>query len=218
MEEIIDQSTWPRKEIFDFFSGVSNPFYAVTFRQDVTELYWFCKKKRLSFYYALIYLCCEALSDVPAFGLRIRGNRVVALEEQIPSFTDLKKGSELFHIVTMPCRGTLAKFCAAAREISDAQNFFLDVAGQGDNLVYFSCLPWVDITAVTNERDLLSPTARDDSIPRICWGKYTVENGRVTLGISMEVNHRLIDGVHVGRFAEALTRRIRGLGADPTEV
>ena len=179
MEQIIDQSTWPRKEIFDFFSGVSNPFYAVTFRQDVTELYSICKRKRLSFYYALIYMCCKALSDVPAFGLRIRGKHVVALEEQVPSFTDLKKGSELFYIVTMPCRGTLTEFCAAAKKISSAQNFFLDAAGQGDDLVYFSCLPWVDITAVTNERDLLSPTARDDSIPRICWGKYTVENGRV---------------------------------------
>ena len=218
MEQIIDQSTWPRKEIFDFFSGVSNPFYAVTFRQDVTELYSVCKRKRLSFYYALIYLCCKALSDVPAFRLRIRGKHVVALEEQIPSFTDLKKGSELFYIVTIPCRGTLTEFCAAAKKISSTQNFFLDAAGQGDDLVYFSCLPWVDITAVTNERDLLFPTARDDSIPRICWGKYTVENGRVFLGISIEVNHRLIDGVHIGRFAEALTRRIQALGAEPMEV
>ncbi len=218
MEQTIDQSSWPRKEIFDFFSGVSNPFYAVAFRQDVTELYQFCKRERLSFYYALIYLCCKALSDVPAFGLRIRGDRVVAIEEQIPSFTDLKKGSELFHIVTMPCRGTMPEFCAAAKKKSSDQNFFLDAAGQRDDLVYFSCLPWMDITAVTNERDLLSPAAKDDSIPRICWGKYTVENGRVTLGISLEVNHRLIDGVHVGRFAEALTRRIRALGAEPVEI
>ena len=30
-------------------------------------------------------------------------------------------------------------------------------------------------------------------------------------GISVEVNHRLIDGVHIGRFAEALTLRIQAL-------
>lgn len=30
-------------------------------------------------------------------------------------------------------------------------------------------------------------------------------------GISVEVNHRLIDGVHIGRFAEKLTERINGL-------
>lgn len=85
------------------------------------------------------------------------------------------------------------------------------MAGQADDLIYFSCLPWMDVTAVTNERELLAPNARDDSIPRICWGKYTLGNDRVYLGISVEVNHRLIDGVHIGRFAEALTRRIQAL-------
>ena len=85
------------------------------------------------------------------------------------------------------------------------------MAGQADDLIYFSCLPWMDVTAVTNERELLAPNARDDSIPRICWGKYTLGNDRVYLGISVEVNHRLIDGVHIGHFAEARTRRIQAL-------
>ena len=211
MDRIIDKNTWCRREIFEFFSGISNPFYAVTFRQDVTELKSFCKENRISFYYALIYLCCKALSDVPEFSLRIRGDDVVELEKQIPSFTDMKKGKEVFHIVTIPCEGSIIEFCETAGRISNAQNFFIDKAMQGDALVYFSCLPWIETTAVTNERDLASPLAKDDSIPRICWGKYVLENDRVYLGISVEVNHRLIDGIHIGRFAEALTQRICGL-------
>ena len=211
MDRIIDKSNWERKEIFDFFSGVSNPFYAVTFRQDVTELKDFCKVNGISFYYSLIYLCCKALLDVPEFGLRIRSGDIVELEKQLPSFTDLKKGSELFYIVTMPCEGTIAEFCENAKKKSSEQDFFIDSSGQADNLIYFSCLPWVEITAVTNERDLSSPNAKDDSIPRICWGKYTIENGRVYLGLSVEVNHRLIDGVHIGQFAKALSLRIKEL-------
>ena len=62
--------------------------------------------------------------------------------------------------------------------------------------------------ALTNERDLTAPGARDDSVPHIAWGKYTEKGGRLTLGISIEVNHRLIDGLHIGRFAEELTRLI----------
>lgn len=175
----------------------------------MTELRNYCKGRKISFYYGLIYLCCKALQDVPAFACRIRGENVVELGEQKPSFTDLKKGSELFHIVTMPCEGSIVEFCERAREVSSKQDYFIDMAGQADDLIYFSCLPWMDVTAVTNERELLAPNARDDSIPRICWGKYTLENDRVYLEISVEVNHRLIDGVHIGRFAEALTRRIQ---------
>jgi chloramphenicol O-acetyltransferase type A len=74
-------------------------------------------------------------------------------------------------------------------------------------MIFFSCLPWVDITALTNERDF-DP---NDAIPRVAWGKYVEENGRETLGLSLEINHRFIDGLHIGRFAEALQRRIEAL-------
>lgn len=211
MERYIDYAAWPRKELFEFFGAVSNPFYMVTFRQDVTALRRYCKEHAISFYYGLIYLCCKALMDVPEFSLRIRGEKIAVLETLKPSFTDLKKGSDLFHIVTMPCEGGTMEFCRNAKEKSSWQDYFIDAAGQTDGLVYFSCLPWMDITAVTNERDLSAPGARDDSIPRICWGKYREESGRTTLGLSIEVNHRLIDGVHIGLFAQALTRRIEAL-------
>jgi len=32
----IDLAVWPRAELFRFFSTVSDPFYSVTFRVDVT--------------------------------------------------------------------------------------------------------------------------------------------------------------------------------------
>ena len=39
----IDRSTWPRAEKFGFFSAVSQPFYSVTFRVDVTNLHAYTK-------------------------------------------------------------------------------------------------------------------------------------------------------------------------------
>ena len=35
----IDLAVWPRAELFRFFSAVSQPFYSVTFRVDVTNLH-----------------------------------------------------------------------------------------------------------------------------------------------------------------------------------
>ena len=40
---------WDRREIFDFFSSVSDPFYMLTFKQDVTNLYAYTKKHGISF-------------------------------------------------------------------------------------------------------------------------------------------------------------------------
>lgn len=74
-------------------------------------------------------------------------------------------------------------------------------------MIYFSCLPWVELTALTNERDF-DP---DDAVPRIAWGKYAQEGERKILHISLELNHRFVDGLHVGRFHEKLTALIEAL-------
>lgn len=212
MEQRVDKAAWSRRELFEFFSGVSNPYYMVTFRQDVTKLYHYVKQHGLSFYYTLIYCCTRAINQVAAFCYTIRGGEVYRLDERMPSFTDLKKGSKQFHIVTMPCRGSAEEFSRAARVRSENQQKFIDQALETDGLIYFPCLPWVDMTALTNERKLQAPDARDDSIPRLAWGRYNVIGDRVELGISIEVNHRLIDGLHIGQFAQTLTEEMDRLG------
>lgn len=206
MTRIIDKAAWPRREIFEFFSAMSQPFFSVTFRQDVTRLYEFTRENRLSFYYSLVYLCTQAVNRVEAFRYALRGEDLVLFDRRNPSFTDLKPGAENFHIVTLSCEGDIRSFCAAARAKSAAQVPFLDQEDSPD-LIYFSCLPWVELTALTNERDF-DP---DDAVPRIAWGKYAQEGERKILHISMELNHRFVDGLHVGRFHETLSTLIEGL-------
>lgn len=198
---------WNRKAVFDFFSGMSDPFYSVTFTVDVTNLYRFAKERGVSFYYALVYLCTQAVNRVDAFQYVLNDGALFRLNGRIPSFTDLKKGSEQFHIVTMPCEGGLEAFCRAAREKSNAQTEFICASAESDALIYFSCLPWLEITALTNERDF----DRDDAIPRIAWGRYTESDGRKKLNMSVEANHRFTDGYHLGQFHAALTELIEGL-------
>lgn len=203
----IDLETWPRTPVYRFFSGMSNPFYSVTFTLDVTRLLAYVRAEGLSFYYALVGLCTQAVNEVENFRYAVREGRVVLLDRRSPSFTDLRQGSDQFYIVTMPMEGGLADFCREARRRSRAQEGFCAAEEETDELIYFSCLPWVVLTALTNERDF-DP---DDNIPRIAWGKYIQQGDRVTLGLSVEVNHRFVDGVHIGRFAQALERRIASL-------
>lgn len=203
----IDPNTWSRREIFDFFSKISNPFYSVTFNVDVTEVYAYAKRSGLSFYYALVYLVTKAVNSVEAFRHGIVDGELVLFDERSPSFTDLKKGSESFHIVTMPCEGNIAEFCQDAKRRSAEQTTFLSTDKESTDLIYFSCLPWVELTALTNERDF-DP---DDAIPRISWGKFHEQDGRKILGMSLELNHRFTDGVHIGKFADALQNLIKQL-------
>ena len=205
--KMIDMATWPRRGIYDYFSGVSNPFYSVTVQLDVTGLASWARREGLSFYYALVYLCTQAVNQTEAFRYDIREGQVALLDRREPRFTDLKPGAELFHIVTMPAGEDIRAFCREARQKSRAQEVFLDMAAEAGPLIYFSCLPWVELTALTNERDF----DRDDTVPRIAWGRYVEQNGRLKLGLSLEVNHRFIDGLHIGQFVRALEGLIAAL-------
>ena len=98
----------------------------------------------------------------------------------------------------------MEEFCRVAKEKSHTQTTFIDQTEEGDELIYMSCLPWLDLTGCTHERNL----DIDDMIPRITWGKIMAQNGRETLGMSVEVTHRIIDGVHIGRFYEGLQKMI----------
>lgn len=203
----VDINTWKRKEIFEFFSSVAYPYYSVTFTLDVSRVYSFVKEHGLSFYYCMCWLCTQAINRVEAFGYLIKGGDIYRLDKRHPSFTDIKKGEELFYIVTMPIQDDVVAFCREAAERSGAQTCFINMSSETDELVYLSCTPALSITALTNEHD----SGKDDAIPRIAWGKYRDVNGRKELGLSVEVNHRFIDGYHIGKFAEELEKLISEL-------
>ena len=204
--QYINMENWPRREVYDFMSGIQDPFYAVTFTQDVTKLYGYTKAHGLSFYHALTYLVSKAVNSVENFRYDVDGDKVVLLDERVPSFTVLRRETELFCFVNVRASGTMEEFCAQAAKKAAAQTTLFGEEDTRD-LLFISCLPWVELTGLTNE----GMTDPDDCIPRISWGKWREAGGRKTLGISLEVNHRFIDGVHIGKFAQELTRLIEEL-------
>lgn len=205
--ETIDQATWCRREAFELFSGVDYPFYSVTIPLDVTGVKAMSKQSGLSFYYLMIWVCTKAVNSVREFRMRVRGERVVLLERTDPSFTDLQQNAEQFHIVTMPWEEDAASFCRNAKARSAAQTRFVEQEKETDGLIYISCMPWFDFVSLTNERNF----DKDDTVPRIAWGKYYEENGRLWVHLSIDVNHRLIDGVHIARLKEAIDAEIAAM-------
>jgi chloramphenicol O-acetyltransferase type A len=74
-----------------------------------------------------------------------------------------------------------------------------------DDLIYHTTLPWISFTSFKHARG----KGRGESIPRIVFGKFTEESGRLMMPISVEVHHALVDGVHVGRFLTRLEEALR---------
>ena len=87
-------------------------------------------------------------------------------------------------------------FAAASQSIKRVQADGSLKPSMRDDLIYFTVLPWMSFTSFAHART----PGRGESVPRIAFGKFTVENDRTWLPISVEVHHALMDGLHVGRF------------------
>ena len=186
----------------------------MSFPVDVTELKAYTKRHGLSFYYSLIFLVTKSMDEVENFRYRDRNGTIILHDHQVPSFTDMRPGEELFHITDLEAGDDMAAFCQAAREKSYAQTSFVDHEGpwDSDQRIEFSSEPWLPMTSVTHDRRF-DPS---DCIPRVAWGRYEKQHdGRLRLSLALDLNHRMVDGIHVGRFYEALNRRIAALAEEP---
>ena len=200
--EYIDLEKWPRKEHFEFFHKMDYPQFNVCMNIDVTHFLAFVKEQHISFYYAMVFAAAHATNAVVNFRYRIRGDKVVLHDKVIASFTDTVKDTDLFKIVTVELSDDIVSYSLLAKEKSEKQKEFIiyENAEERDDLIYCTCPPWFSFTQLTHPIAL----NKDDSVPKISWGKYFSEDDKVLLPLSIQVNHALVDGVHAGKYIEEL--------------
>lgn len=202
MKKMIDMAHWDRKEHFSYFRTMDYPQFDICAPVDITNFLRFIKNGGLPFYHAMVFAATTAANGVKNLRYRIRNGSVVEHDSLHPSFTSMDQDSLLFKYVTVDINGDMNAFINAAREKERTQK---GLFGNGrdeprDDLVYLTCIPWVSFTHISHTIKL----NRDDSIPRIAWGKYYTEGDRSLLPLSVQVNHALADGVHIGQYFTGL--------------
>jgi chloramphenicol O-acetyltransferase type A len=151
----------------------------------------------------MVYACTYVINQIPDFRYKIRNNEIILHDTLHPSFTDIGANEDLFKIVTLPFKDNIIEFSNKARDASlNQKEHFPKTDKNQDELIYFSCIPWVSFTSISNEMIM----NKEDSIPRISFGKYFNENDKILLPYSIQVNHMLLDGVHVGKYIEKLQK------------
>lgn len=198
---VIDLAAWERREAYAFFSAMGQPCCSVTCELDVTPARAFMRQAGIPSYVGMIYLATKAANAVPELRVRVEDGQPCAYAVVHPSFTLLDEAERLRF-----CRARFSEdiraFVAHAQE-----RMALARAGDdgglrncGQDVLYLSCLPWVHFTSVSHPMAMNGP----DAIPRITWGRFTPRAGREVVAVDLMVHHGLADGLHMGRFMQAL--------------
>jgi chloramphenicol O-acetyltransferase type A len=194
----IHLEAWERRAIFNFFKGFTEPYHGVCLRVDCTGTFRYAKEHRLSIFLSLLHRSLVAAHQVENFKLRI-------VDDNIWLYEQINGGSAVGR-----SNGTIGfghyRFRENIKEFVDEASVELERVRQRDdverypeaNLIRYSMLPWFDFTSISHARDF----SREDSAPRITFGKITETNDRYTMPISIHVHHGLVDGLHVAQFVD----------------
>lgn len=194
----IDLETWERRATFNFFRSFTEPYHGVCLRVDCTVTFCYAKEHRLSVFLSLLHRSLVAAHQVENFRIRV-------VDDKIWLYEQINGGSA----VARP-NGTIGfghyRFREDIKEFVDEASVELERVRQRDDverypgadLIRYSVLPWFDFTSISHARDY----SREDSAPRITFGKITETNGRCTMPISIHVHHGLVDGLHVAQFVD----------------
>ena len=198
MENYLDVTSWARRDLFEFFREYDNPYFNVCTKLDITSLLAYLRRHpAVSVSLTLHYRALRVANEVEPFRYRLRDGKVI-IHDVIHGGTIVLLPNESFNFAYFDYQEDFPEFMAQAQrsvnEIKLGDKPFN--ASPDDDRLHFTVLPWVAFTSFAHARNW----GREDSIPKIAFGKFTKETGRTLVPISVEVHHALMDGLHVGRY------------------
>ncbi len=195
-------STWARRTHFEYFRTYDNPMFSIAFPVNVGGLWRYAKEKKVSFFALCQYVMLKATNAVPQLRQRIDDGEVWEYES-IGALAPVLAADGEFTQVLIPYRAGLREFLEAAIPIIEAAKSAPANANPayGKDFAVFSCLPWIPFTQVASANS----SFHGQDYPLIHWGKVEQrEDGKLSMPVSIQANHMLVDGVHVGRFYQIL--------------
>ncbi|ERI92296.1 chloramphenicol O-acetyltransferase [Clostridiales bacterium oral taxon 876 str. F0540] len=195
--KFIDVESWNRKNHYNYFKELDYPHFSICGNLDITKFHKYIKENKIPFFVAVLYASIKTANSIKEFKYRIREDKVIEHDTISPSFTVMTEG-EIFSFCTSEFTEEFKDFRDGTyKEIEKVKsNISIEDEPGRDDLIYVTSIPWISFTNITHPIQM-KPV---DSIPRISWGKYFEDNGKIKLPLSVQAHHALVDGVHVGQF------------------
>ncbi len=208
MYQIFNIETWKRKDAYNFFRTYDDPAFNLCSYIDTTNLYKFCKAEKHSFSLSMLYFSLQVANEMEEFKLRILDEKVIVFDK-INCGSTIFNEDETFSFCYFDLTDSLREFEETGKQNIETQlksKSFEPKINELD-LIHYSVIPWTAFSSIKHSRKFAQP----NSIPKIAFGKYFTENHVMKMPISIEVNHALMDGFHVGKYLDTLQNRINEL-------
>lgn len=195
--KVIDLEHYPRRSHFEFFSTMAFPYVGLTANVDVTNLVVFAKAQGESPFLACLWAAANAANGVPELRQRVVDGKIVELEHCDTAHT-VAMPDHTFTNCQTDCRRELADFLRYGRDCQDQARQkagFVSADADETALMFVSCVPWLQFTQCIQPAPIPA-----DYNPRIVFGKFFEQEGRLMMPLHIQCNHALVDGWHISEF------------------
>jgi chloramphenicol O-acetyltransferase type A len=204
----IDPAAGPRARAYAFYREAERPRWGVTFPVELTRLLaclpiWRERLPGLTAFVAYHHAILRAANAVPALRQRLTPEGGAVEWLAVDATPTVLRADDSFAVARLVYAERLDDFAAPALEAVRAalrpdSPWGVRTAQSGE--LHMTTLPGVAFTHFTHARR----GGFDDATPSLALGRFVRDGERVTMAVNLEVHHALVDGVHVGRFAEGL--------------
>lgn len=204
----LDIDDWNRKEHYEHFKKFFDPYFGVVVDVEVTETYRYSREHKVSFFALYLHACLKAINSIDNLKYRIVNDQVVIYDVIHASATILRDdatfGFSFVHFAE--------KFDDFNKNLAREKDRILGSTDlyppvNTNNCIYCSALPW---THFSGHKEPIS--GREESIPKLAFGKFKKKEGKLMMPVSISVNHALVDGYHVGVFFENFQKELNKIG------
>ena len=195
----VDINTWSRRNTFEFFKNYDDPFFNITAPVNVTRLYQVSKQEGSSFFLNSIHAVTQAANDIESFRLRFVDDRLLRYDT-IHAGSTVLMPDNTFQFGYFDYTTDRQAFVREGNKVITAlkNKTSLDPKDDDLNMIHCSVIPWVSFTSFKHARRW----GVADTVPKIVLGKYYKEGDQMLMPLSVEVNHAMMDGLHVGHYFE----------------
>ncbi|SHN87266.1 type A chloramphenicol O-acetyltransferase [Desulfitobacterium chlororespirans] len=199
----VEMEQWARKKHYEHYSKHVRCSYSLTVEIDISGLLTGLKAKGRKAYPAQIYMLSAVANQFQEFRMSTNEEKRLGYWDVInPMYTVLNRETETFSAIWTKYDSCFHRFYRACLE--DATQYANGVLFPQDNLppniFNISSIPWLDFTAF----NLNVPSQDNYLLPIFTIGKYRKEKGKTLMPLAIQCHHAVCDGLHVGRFIDAL--------------
>ena len=201
----LDITNWNRKPLFDHFRTLQDPTFAITANVDVTKAYTRAKENKQSFYLTYFHACMIAINSVENLKYRIDGDKI-AIYDVINASATIARPDTTFGFSYFDFSENFTVFANNFQQekerILNSNDLFPPTYSPG--CIHSSAIPWVSFTG--HKEPYMGD--KDASVPQLAFGKLIIEENKKLMPVAINVNHALVDGLHIGQFFEKFQQEL----------